>query len=95
EWLTQVEGATKSGRLWYQGLNVPAGEWRVRPKASAAGGASAMYMAIRLLPAEGLIWLQRWPAISDSLLGFLAGRWAGAGLLYSIVSDARNSCGFA
>ncbi len=52
-------------------------------------------MAIRLLPAEGLIWLQRWPAISDSLLGFLAGRRAGAGLLNSIVSDARNSCGFA
>ncbi|WP_168403957.1 TraI domain-containing protein [Erwinia amylovora] len=95
EWLTQVEGATKSGRLWYPGLNVPAGEWRVRPKVSAAGGASAMYMAIRLLPAEGLIWLQRWPAISDSLLGFLAERRAGAGLLNSIVSDARNSCGFA
>ncbi|UWS28905.1 helicase/relaxase domain-containing protein [Erwinia pyrifoliae] len=94
EWLTQMEGATKSGRPWYPGLNVPADQWRVRPKASPAGGMSAMYMAIRLLPAEGLIWLQRWPAISDSLLGFLSGHSAGSGLLGSIVSDARNSCGF-
>nr|CBX79425.1 hypothetical protein EAIL5_0605 [Erwinia amylovora ATCC BAA-2158] len=94
EWLTQMEGATKSGRPWYPGLNVPADQWRVRPKASPAGGMSAMYMAIRLLPAEGLILLQRWPAISDSLLGFLAGSRAGSALLNSIVSDARNSCGF-
>ncbi|UDJ86304.1 TraI domain-containing protein [Erwinia amylovora] len=94
EWLTQMEGATKSGRPWYPGLNVPADQWRVRPKASPAGGMSAMYMAIRLLPAEGLIWLQRWPAISDSLLGFLAGSRAGSALLNNIVSDARNSCGF-
>ncbi|USS95783.1 hypothetical protein M5J15_00340 [Serratia symbiotica] len=37
-------------------------------------------MAVRLLPEAGLIWLQRWPALSDSLLMFLSGRRAEAGV---------------
>lgn len=93
EWLAQVEGALKGGGRWYPGLSVPGGIWRVRPKAPGAGTQSGMYMAVRLLPEAGLIWLQRWPVLSDSLLMFLSGRRAEAGMLSSIISEARNGCG--
>jgi hypothetical protein len=50
-------------------------------------------VAFRLLPEAALLWLQRWPVLSDTLLLFLSGRRAEAGILNSIVNDALRSCG--
>ncbi|EBV2166188.1 hypothetical protein DN168_17595 [Salmonella enterica subsp. enterica serovar Eastbourne] len=91
-WLMQVEGALKSGRVWYPGLSVPGEAWRVRPSGESSGGMRSTYVAFRLLPEAALMWLQRWPALSDSLLLFLSGRRAEAGILNSIVNDALSSC---
>jgi integrating conjugative element relaxase (TIGR03760 family) len=92
-WLMQVEGALKSGRAWYPGLSVPGESWRVRPSGESSGGMRSTYVALRLLPEAALLWLQRWPALSDTLLLFLSGRRAEAGILNSIVNDALRSCG--
>lgn len=92
-WLMQMEGALKSGRAWYPGLSVPGEAWRVRPSGESSGGMRSTYVAFRLLPEAALMWLQRWPALSDSLMLFLSGRRAEAGILNSIVNDALSSCG--
>lgn len=92
-WLMQVEGAMKSGRVWYPGLSVPGELWRVRPASKPSGEMSSAFVAFRLLPEAALLWLQRWPALSDTLLLFLSGRRAEAGILNSIVNDALRSCG--
>lgn len=91
-WLMQVEGALKSGRVWYPGLSVPGEPWRVRPASEPSGEMGSVYVALRLLPEAALLWLQRWPALSDTLLLFLSGRRAEAGILNSIVNDALRSC---
>ncbi|ATQ87111.1 MULTISPECIES: TraI domain-containing protein [Enterobacteriaceae] len=92
-WLMQVEGALKSGRVWYPGLSVPGEPWRVRPAGEPPGATGSVYVAFRLLPEAALLWLQRWPVLSDTLLLFLSGRRAEAGILNSIVNDALRSCG--
>jgi integrating conjugative element relaxase (TIGR03760 family) len=92
-WLMQIEGALKSGRVWYPGLSVPGEPWRVRPAGERSGEMGSVYVAFRLLPEAALLWLQRWPALSDTLLLFLSGRRAEAGILNSIVNDALRSCG--
>lgn len=88
-WLTQAEGATEKGRVWYPGLQEPDSAWRIRPardgKVSLLTG---QYMAARLLPASGMLWLQRWPEISHNLLQFLAGERGG--VLYGIIAEARE-----
>nr|WP_310615767.1 TraI domain-containing protein [Pantoea cypripedii] len=91
-WLMQVEGALKSGRVWYPGQSVPGESWRVRPTSEPSGEMSSVYVAFRLLPEAAMLWLQRWPGLSDTLLMFLVGRRAEVGILNSIVNDAlRNS----
>ncbi|WP_209904516.1 TraI domain-containing protein [Pantoea cypripedii] len=92
-WLMQVEGALKSGRVWYPGLSVPGEPWRVRPASEPSGEMGSVYVALRLLPEAALLWLQRWPALSDALLLYLSGRRTEAGILNSIVNDALHSCG--
>lgn len=94
-WLMRVEGALKSGRVWYPGLSVPGESWRVRPASEPSGEMSSVFVAFRLLPEAALLWLQRWPALSDMLLLFLSGRRAEAGILNSIVNDALRSSGVA
>lgn len=92
-WLMQMEGALKSGRAWYPGLCVPGEAWRVRPAGEPSGEMSSVLVAFRLLPEAALLWLQRWPVLSDTLMLFLSGRRAEAGILNSIVNDALRSCG--
>ena len=92
-WLMQVEGELKSGRVWYPGQSVPGESWRVRQASDPSGEMSSVYVAFRLLPEAALLWLQRWPALSDTLLMFLMGRRAEAGILNSVVKDALRSCG--
>ncbi|MDI6539098.1 TraI domain-containing protein [Pantoea ananatis] len=95
-WLTQVEGATQSGKIWYPGLHTPDGPWRVRPaKTARAPALTGQYMAARLLPETGMLWLHQWPEASRCLLQFLSGERAGAGLLYSIIMQAREGAGVA
>ncbi|AER34274.1 conjugal transfer nickase/helicase domain-containing protein [Pantoea ananatis] len=95
-WLTQVEGATQSGKIWYPGLHKPDGPWRVRPAKSARAPAlTGQYMAARLLPETGMLWLHQWPEASRCLLQFLSGERAGAGVLYSIIMQAREGAGVA
>ncbi|MEK6330590.1 MAG: TraI domain-containing protein [Pantoea dispersa] len=91
-WLMQVEGAQKNGRVWYPGLSVPEDQWRVRQTTEPSGKMNCIFVALRLLPETALLWLQRWPALSDTLLLFLSGRRAEAGILNSIVNDALSSC---
>ncbi len=90
-WLTQVEGATQSGKIWYPGLHRPDGPWRVRPAKNARAAAlTGQYMAAKLLPETGMLWLHQWPEASRCLLQFLSGERAGAGVLYSIIMQARE-----
>ncbi|BAN96765.1 hypothetical protein E05_19990 [Plautia stali symbiont] len=74
----QVEGALKNGRIWYPGLSVPGDQWRVRQTTEPSGEMNCVFVALRLLPEAALLWLQRWPALSDTLLLFLSGRRAEA-----------------
>lgn len=92
-WLAQTEGELKGGRVWYPGMSAPTEPWRVRPASMVSGEMSHAYVALRLLPEAGLLWLQRWPALSDALLLFLTGRRAEAGILNSVVNDALRSSG--
>jgi integrating conjugative element relaxase (TIGR03760 family) len=92
EWLTQIEGALKSGRTWHPGLSIPREDWRVRPKSGAASIHNGIYIAARLLPEAGMIWLQRWPMMAENLMLFLSGHRVESGILNSIISEARNSC---
>ncbi|QZE28922.1 conjugal transfer nickase/helicase domain-containing protein [Pantoea ananatis] len=95
-WLTQVEGATQSGKIWYPGLHRPDGPWRVRPAKNARAPAlTGQYMAARLLPETGMLWLNQWPEASRCVLQFLSGERAGAGVLYSIIMQAREGAGVA
>ncbi|AVG75482.1 helicase [Pantoea ananatis] len=91
-WLTQAEGATEKGQSWYPGLQVPDSPWRIRPaREGQVSLLTGQYMAARLLPASGMLWLQRWPGISQSLLQFLAGERGG--VLYAIIAQARAGAG--
>lgn len=95
-WLTQVEGAMQSGKIWYPGLHKPDSPWRVRPAKSARAPAlTGQYMAAKLLPETGMLWLHQWPEASRCLLQFLSGESAGAGVLYSIIMQAREGAGVA
>lgn len=92
-WLTQAEGATEKGRVWYPGLQEPDSAWRIRPaRDGKVSLLTAQYMAARLLPASGMLWLQRWPGISHNLLQFLAGERGG--VLYGIIAEAKTGAGF-
>lgn len=92
-WLTQAEGATEKGRVWYPGLQEPDSAWRIRPaKEVQVSQLTGQYMAARLLPASGMLWLQRWPGISHSLLQFMAGERGG--VLYGIIAEAKTGAGF-
>lgn len=91
-WLTQMEGEVQGGCTWYPGLTLPQAAWRVRPGTESRPMRGA-YMALTLLPADGLVWLQRWPVLSESLLMFLSGQRARSGILNGIISDALSSCG--
>ncbi|EAT3646748.1 hypothetical protein ES774_18545 [Salmonella enterica] len=94
DWLAGVEGDTENGRVWYPGLSAPAVPWRIRPRSGdAATGFNAMYIASNLLPASGILWLQRWPALAQSLFTYLSGAKVQSGILHSIISNARASCG--
>ncbi|MDF7787527.1 conjugal transfer nickase/helicase domain-containing protein [Pantoea ananatis] len=91
-WLTQVEGATQSGKIWYPGLHTPDGPWRVRPaKTARAQALTGQYMAAKLLPETGMLWLHQWPEASRCLLQFLSGECGG--VLYSIIMQAREGAG--
>ena len=91
-WLTQAEGATQAGRVWSPGLQMPDSPWRIRPAAGASPHAlTGLYMASQLLPESGMLWLQRWPAISRSLLQFLSGERAG--ILYAVIAQAQAGSG--
>ena len=95
-WLSQVEGATQSGKIWYPGLHKPDSPWRVRPaKTVRAQALTGQYMAAKLLPETGMLWLHQWPEASRCLLQFLSGERAGAGVLYSIIMQAREGAGVA
>ncbi|WP_239642683.1 conjugal transfer nickase/helicase domain-containing protein, partial [Pantoea ananatis] len=52
-------------------------------------------MAAKLLPETGMLWLHQWPDASRCLLQFLSGERAGAGVLYSIIMQAREGAGVA
>ncbi|MEH5573105.1 TraI domain-containing protein [Raoultella ornithinolytica] len=93
-WLSGVEGATENGRPWYPGLAVPAGAWRIRPAAGKRVSLNSVYMASRLLPESGVLWIQRWPALSEDLFVYLSGAKAESGILNSIISDALAGTGF-
>ena len=89
-----MEGATQSGKIWYPGLHKPDGPWRVRPAKNARASAlTGQYMAAKLLPETGMLWLHQWPEASRCLLQFLSGERAGAGVLYSIIMQAREGAG--
>ncbi|WP_226375771.1 conjugal transfer nickase/helicase domain-containing protein [Pantoea stewartii] len=91
-WLTQVEGATQTGKIWYPGLHKPDGPWRVRPaKTARAPALTGQYMAAKLLPETGMLWLHQWPEASRCLLQFLSGDRGG--VLYSIIMQAREGAG--
>ncbi|MGX9361037.1 TraI domain-containing protein [Pantoea ananatis] len=93
-WLTQVEGATQSGKIWYPGLHKPDSPWRVRPaKTARAPALTGQYMAAKLLPETGMLWLHQWPEASRCLLQFLSGERAGASVIYSIIMQAREGAG--
>lgn len=94
DWLSGIEGETQSGKAWYPGLSIPAEIWRIRPRTGQQPTRyTGMYLANRLLPDAGVLWLQRWPALSDSLLSYLCGQRVDSGILNSIITDARASCG--
>ncbi|MGG6170505.1 conjugal transfer nickase/helicase domain-containing protein, partial [Pantoea allii] len=50
-------------------------------------------MAAKLLPETGMLWVLQWPEASRCLLQFLSGERAGAGVLYSIIMQAREGAG--
>lgn len=94
DWLSGIEGETQSGKAWYPGLSIPAEIWRIRPRTGQLPArCTGMYLANRLLPDAGVLWLQRWPELSDSLLSYLCGQRVESGILNSIITDARASCG--
>lgn len=92
-WLAGVEGGTENGQAWYPGMAVPAGAWRIRPAAGKRLSLNSVYMASRLLPESGVLWIQRWPALSEDLFVYLSGAKAESGILNSIISDALVGTG--
>lgn len=93
-WLSGIEGEMQSGKAWYPGLSIPAEIWRIRPRTGQQPTRyTGMYLANRLLPDAGVLWLQRWPVLSESLLSYLCGQKVESGILNSIITDARASCG--
>lgn len=93
DFLSEAEGGTVSGQPWYPGLAVPAGAWRLRRAAAGRSPVNSVYMASRLLPESGVLWLQRWPGLSDALLTYLRGDKAASGILNSIILDALSGSG--
>ncbi|KDE34162.1 helicase [Kosakonia radicincitans UMEnt01/12] len=92
-WLSGVEGRTDKGLPWHPGMAGPAGPWRIRRATGEPSSLNSVYMACRMLPESGILWLQRWPALSEALLAYLCGEKAESGLLNSIISDALSGCG--
>lgn len=93
-WLAGVEGGTENGQAWFAGMAVPAGAWRIRQAAGKRSSLNSVYMASRLLPESGVLWIQRWPALSQDLFVYLSGAKAESGILNSIISDALAGTGF-
>jgi hypothetical protein len=92
-WLSGIEGGVENGQPWYPGMAAPAGAWRIRRTAGECSSMNAIYMASRLLPETGVLWLQRWPALSEALFIYLSGAKSESGILNSIVADALSVCG--
>ncbi|HEY2453784.1 MAG TPA: TraI domain-containing protein [Scandinavium sp.] len=91
-WLSAVEGEEHSGGIWYPGMHVPQDAWRVKVRESGARGVlNPVFIAGRLLPDEGIIWLQRWPEIAEALLAFLEGDERS--VICGIISDAVKQYG--
>ncbi|WP_354692040.1 TraI domain-containing protein [Phytobacter sp. RSE-02] len=92
-WLSGMEGRVENGQPWYPGMSAPAGAWRIRRATGECSSMNAIYMASRLLPETGVLWLQRWPALSEALFIYLSGAKSESGILNSIISDALSGCG--
>lgn len=92
-WLSGMEGGIENGQPWYPGMSAPAGAWRIRRATGECSSMNAIYMASRLLPETGVLWLQRWPALSEALFIYLSGAKSESGILNSIISDALSGCG--
>ncbi|WP_437890441.1 TraI domain-containing protein [Phytobacter sp. V91] len=92
-WLSGIEGGTENGQSWYPGMSVPAGAWRIRRATGECSSMNAIYIASRLLPETGVLWIQRWPALSEALFIYLSGAKSESGILNSIVADALSGCG--
>lgn len=92
-WLSGMEGGVENGQPWYPGMSAPAGAWRIRRATGECSSMNAIYMASRILPETGVLWLQRWPALSEALFIYLSGAKSESGILNSIVADALSGCG--
>lgn len=92
-WLSGIEGGVENGQPWYPGMSAPSGAWRIRRATGEYSSMNAIYMASRLLPETGVLWLQRWPALSEALFIYLSGAKSESGILNSIVADALSGCG--
>lgn len=92
-WLSGMEGGVENGQPWYPGMSAPAGAWRIRRATGECSSMNAIYMASRLLPETGVLWIQRWPALSEALFIYLSGAKSESGILNSIVADALSGCG--
>ena len=92
-WLSGIDGGVENGQPWYPGMSAPAGAWRIRRATGECSSMNAIYMASRLLPETGVLWLQRWPALSEALFIYLSGAKSESGILNSIVTDALSGCG--
>ena len=92
--LQQMAAFYEGGRRWHPGFGKPDAPWRMRfcdqDSDSTVRAATSAY---RLLPYEGLIWVARWPALTDMLLTYLSGNKPGGAILHAAVSEAREKCG--
>lgn len=92
--LEQMVAFYEDGRQWYPGLGAPDEPWRMKFCEPATNSVvRAATSAYRLLPYEGLIWVARWPTLTDMLLTYLSGNKPAGAILYAAVSEAREKCG--
>lgn len=91
----QLQGELADGTLWYPGLTVPSGPYRVRfcPDREERAQPIAALLGMRLLPDEVVVWLGRTPAALDTLLHQIQGDSRPGCVVSQIISEAVGYAG--
>ncbi|EKS5827432.1 TraI domain-containing protein, partial [Salmonella enterica] len=91
----QLQGELADGTLWYPGLTVPSGPYRVRFCQDRGNNTQPMatLLGMRLLPDEVVVWLGRTPAALDTLLNNIQGDSRPGCVVSQIISEAVGYAG--